>query len=141
MPAKVAAVVRKETNTSNSVSGVIEKLAALLQADKDVVDAYLCTNHVHQIYRIDGEGNHFCGYRNMQMLLSGLSSTTSLPTFSGMLMAGRPTILELQEAIEAAWEAGINAHGQVMTGGIAGTRKHVGASEVNRIVTATFGRR
>jgi len=131
MPAKVAALIAAETDASNSLPGVIANLAVLLEGDGDVETAYLCTGEVKQIYRIEGEGNHFCGYRNMQMLLSALPpSISSSSTNSGKLLASKPTISQLQVAIEAAWDAGFNAHGKALTGGIVGTRKHVGTSEV-----------
>lgn len=127
MPAKVAALIVAESETSNILSGVIENLTALLEGDDDVEVALLCTPKTRQIHRVEGEGNHFCGYRNMQILLSALPATTP----DGQeLLAKKPTIPELQDAIEAAWNAGINAHGKVLTGGIKGTRKHVGTSEV-----------
>lgn len=41
-----------------------------------------------------------------------------------------PTIFEIQEYIENAWDMGINAQGRVETGGIKGTRKYIGTPEV-----------
>lgn len=133
MPVKVEALITAETDTSNSVSGVVANLATLLEADEDVDVACLCNDSVRQIYRVEGEGNHFCGYRNMQMLLSVLTSSGDVPsTISDKILERRPTIPELQTAIEAAWDAGYNSHGKVLTGGIQGTRKHVGTPEVCR---------
>ena len=43
-----------------------------------------------------------------------------------------PTILELQEFIENAWDLGINAQGRIETGGIRGTRKYIGTPEVRQ---------
>lgn len=42
-----------------------------------------------------------------------------------------PTIFEIQELIEAAWDRGINAQARVETGGIRGTRKYIGTPEVS----------
>lgn len=41
-----------------------------------------------------------------------------------------PSILDLQELIESAWDRGINAAGKTETGGIRGTRKYIGTPEV-----------
>lgn len=41
-----------------------------------------------------------------------------------------PTILELQNYIEKAWDLGINVQGRIETGGIRGTRKYIGTPEV-----------
>jgi hypothetical protein len=37
----------------------------------------------------------------------------------------------LQIEIEKAWDAGFNEHGRILTGGVVGTRKHIGTSEVS----------
>jgi len=41
-----------------------------------------------------------------------------------------PTIFQIQDFIEAAWDAGINSQGRAETGGIKGTRKYIGTPEV-----------
>ena len=41
-----------------------------------------------------------------------------------------PTIFEIQELIENAWDMGINAQGRAETGGVKGTRKYIGTPEV-----------
>ncbi|KAL8640568.1 MAG: hypothetical protein Q9228_002520 [Teloschistes exilis] len=40
-----------------------------------------------------------------------------------------PSVLDLQELIESAWDRGINIAGRVETGGIRGTRKYIGTPE------------
>lgn len=40
-----------------------------------------------------------------------------------------PSILQLQELIEDAWDKGINDTGRIETGGIRGTRKYIGTPE------------
>lgn len=51
-----------------------------------------------------------------------------------------PTVFEIQDLIENAWDMGINSHGRQETGGIKGTRKYIGTPEVcnlrerNRVV-------
>jgi hypothetical protein len=42
-----------------------------------------------------------------------------------------PTIFEIQDYIENAWDLGINAQGRVETGGIRGTRKYIGTPDVS----------
>lgn len=44
--------------------------------------------------------------------------------------AGSPTIFELQDLIERAWDLGYNPKGRLETGGIKGTRKFIGTPEV-----------
>jgi hypothetical protein len=41
-----------------------------------------------------------------------------------------PTIFQLQDLIENAWDLGHNQHGRLETGGIKGTRKFIGTPEV-----------
>ncbi|KAH0359767.1 hypothetical protein KCU65_g9791, partial [Aureobasidium melanogenum] len=48
--------------------------------------------------------------------------------------AKTPTISDLQIRIEEAWKAGYNAHGMTQTGGIRGTRKHIGTSEAEALL-------
>lgn len=43
-----------------------------------------------------------------------------------------PSIFEIQECIERAWDMGINAQGRIETGGIKGTRKYIGTPEVSQ---------
>lgn len=43
-----------------------------------------------------------------------------------------PTIFEIQENIESAWDSGINDQGWIETGGVRGTRKYIGTSEVGK---------
>lgn len=41
-----------------------------------------------------------------------------------------PTIFQLQDLIENAWDMGFNTQGRIETGGIKGTRKYIGTPEV-----------
>ena len=41
-----------------------------------------------------------------------------------------PSIFEIQEHIETAWDLGINKQGRVETGGIRGSRKYIGTPDV-----------
>jgi hypothetical protein len=113
MPTRIANLIDAETS-QNKLNGVIPVLAKLLEQDSRVETAYLCDDATTQVYKLPGEGNHFCGYRNIQMLL----------------LHEQNTIPELQAMIERAWDKGCNSHGRMETGGIKGTRKHIGTSEV-----------
>lgn len=42
-----------------------------------------------------------------------------------------PTIFEIQDIIEHAWDMGFNAEGRIETGGIRGTRKYIGTPDVS----------
>ena len=46
-----------------------------------------------------------------------------------------PTIFQIQDYVEAAWDNGINVEGRLETGGIKGTRKYIGTSEVSLLFT------
>lgn len=50
----------------------------------------------------------------------------------GILDDKIPTIFEIQEYVETAWDNGINSQGRIETGGVRGTRKYIGTSEVCR---------
>lgn len=113
MPEPIAALLDAETS-QNKLDGVISILANLIRQDQRVETAYLCDERTRQIYKLKGEGNHFCGYRNIQM----------------MLPQRQYSIPELQDMIEQAWDQGHNSHGRTQTGGVKGTRKHIGTSEV-----------
>lgn len=45
-----------------------------------------------------------------------------------------PTIFEIQDFIENAWDIGINAQGREETGGIKGTRKYIGTPDVSNVI-------
>jgi hypothetical protein len=42
-----------------------------------------------------------------------------------------PSIFQIQDFIEQAWDLGINKQGRLETGGIRGTRKYIGTPEVS----------
>lgn len=133
MPERVASVLH-EGEASNALHGVINKLAGLLQQDEDVEVAYLCTASAVQVYKVRNEGGNFCGYRNMQMLCHSLPSTTAVPSNAPVDLTEKLNIFQIQDLIEAAWDAGHNCHGRVQTGGIKGTRKHIGTSEAEAVL-------
>ena len=115
MPARIKALLETECETSNNrLKGVLPVLSGLLAQDDNVRHAYLCNEEAVQVYKFRAEGYNFCAYRNIQMLLPETPNT----------------VLGIQDLIEKAWDAGYNPHGRIETGGIKGTRKHVGTSEV-----------
>lgn len=77
----------------------------------------------------------FCGYRNIQMMSSYIIHTK----FKGHEPFGNniPSIFQIQEWIESAWDQGINAQGRIETGGIRGTRKYIGTPEVHHPTNLT----
>ena len=107
----------------------IPLLAQLEAQDPQVATALLCHPSVRHIGKIKGEGNHFCGYRNIQMQLTyALETTAGVDALSNC--GNHPSVIELQELIERAWDRGLNERGRVQTCGIRGTRKHIGTQEV-----------
>ncbi len=44
-----------------------------------------------------------------------------------------PTIFEIQDFIEKAWDCGINAQGRIETGGVRMTRKFIGTPEAQAV--------
>jgi len=141
MPTRISHLIEtKDQSPSNRLEDVLSVLASLLARSHKTKTAYLCTKAAAQLHRLESEGQHFCGYRNMQMLLSSLpsgstttSSTSTLPHPDPMSRARKATVLTLQSLVEAAWTAGHNSHSRIETGGILNTRKHVGTSEAEAL--------
>lgn len=82
-----------------------------------------------QLARIDiGLAGSFCGYRNIQMLISHIIGAQK----RGHEAFGEtfPSIFEIQDLIENAWDMGLHAQGRIETGGVRGTRKYIGTPEV-----------
>jgi zinc finger-containing ubiquitin peptidase 1 len=71
----------------------------------------------------------FCGYRNIQMMVSYIVGSGSY----GVEQLGNqiPSIFDIQDYIETAWDQGINSKGRIETGGVRGTRKYIGTPEVS----------
>ena len=119
--------LQKLETIQNEATDIIPILERLCRADNSVKRAFLCSPKTSQVSKLPREGG-FCGYRNIQMLISYIrqSDLPSQDRFSGPL----PTILQLQDMIEHAWDMGLNSAGREETGGIRGTRKFIGTSEV-----------
>jgi hypothetical protein len=83
-----------------------------------------------------GSRGGFCGYRNIQMMTSYIIGVESqgYEHFNGKI----PTIFDIQDYIENAWDMGINSQGRIETGGIRGTRKYIGTPDVSMIQLFSF---
>ena len=113
---------------ANEVRGIVPVLAQLCEQDSTVSRAYLCHPEVTHVVKMAREGG-FCGYRNIQMLISHIRDARSqgYESFSERI----PSIIDLQDLIEMAWDRGFNQQGRIETGGIRGTRKYIGTPEVS----------
>lgn len=116
------------TEVANEVSGLISAISLLSEHDQYVEQTWLCHPTVKHVGKQIAQEGGFCGYRNIQMLISYIQGVYPAGThpFKGRI----PTILQLQDWIEEGWDKGINAIGRSETGGIRGTRKYIGSSEV-----------
>ncbi|KAF2095198.1 DUF1671-domain-containing protein [Rhizodiscina lignyota] len=119
-------LITQET-VENETAGLVPVLAQLSSSDRDVHEAFYCNPAVLHIFSSPNEGG-FCGYRNIQMLVSYLQGAKApgYDKFTGRT----PGIPKLQDAIEQAWDKGIGAFARQQTGGIKGTRKYIGTPEV-----------
>ncbi|KAK4934239.1 hypothetical protein LTR66_015662 [Elasticomyces elasticus] len=122
-------LARKEV-TENETDHLIPVLARLCEQDKTVQRAFFCSPKVRHICKLRREGG-FCGYRNIQMLVSWLKKTRS---FGHEHFPDKgPSILQLQDMIESAWDMGFNSSGRAETGGIKDTRKFIGTPEAQAL--------
>ncbi|KAI9881370.1 MAG: hypothetical protein M1830_003377 [Pleopsidium flavum] len=115
---------------ANETPDIVPLLAQLCEQDRSVDRAFLCHPAVQHVTKMSREGG-FCGYRNIQMMVSFIQGTGSqgFEHFPGRI----PSILHLQDLIESAWDKGINTTGRVETGGIRGTRKYIGTPEAQAL--------
>jgi len=119
-------LVRVET-IANEFHGIILVLGQLCEQDPALSRVYLCHPDVTHVVKMAKEGG-FCGYRNIQMLISYIRDARSE---GHQRLSGRlPSILQLQDKIENAWDQGFNQIGRIETGGIRNTRKYIGTPEV-----------
>ncbi|KAI9683138.1 MAG: hypothetical protein M1829_005929 [Trizodia sp. TS-e1964] len=122
--------LKKVVSISNEATGILPVIAKLCQQDGSVEQAFLCHPAVKHVVKQRREGG-FCGYRNIQMLISYIQATSSQghEHFPGRL----PNILQLQDLIESAWDRGIMSTARIETGGIRGTRKYIGTPEAQAL--------
>ena len=118
----------------NETPDLVQILARLSELDPTVERAFYCSTGVRHIVKLKGEGG-FCGYRNIQMLISYIRAAggTGQEHFKNKI----PSIIQIQDMIERAWDMGFNSSGKIETGGIRGTRKYIGTPEV--IVISILG--
>lgn len=128
MPTKFRVQLENDNATTRAeAGGVIQVLGRLCAQDNSVEAVYLCHPAVRCISKIKNGGD-LCGYRNIQMIISYISGARAQGSehFPDCL----PSVLDLQDLIEEAWDKGINSDGRVETGGLRGTRKYIGTPEV-----------
>ncbi|KAI1398127.1 DUF1671-domain-containing protein [Hypoxylon fuscum] len=132
MPKKLVNLLKKHNYLSSQ--GVIPVLEQLLRQSHETQYAYICHPVAQHIWKLRGEGS-FCGYRNIQMLISYLVgvSSSSAPPGAAAFAGNIPDIFRIQDLIEAAWDMGVNAKGRIETGGVKGTRKFIGTPEAGAI--------
>ncbi|PKY05357.1 DUF1671-domain-containing protein [Aspergillus campestris IBT 28561] len=125
--------LHKHESVENETPGIVPVLARLCKQDKSVGCAFLCNPNVYHVSKMSMEGS-FCGYRNIQMLISYIKEChcPGHDHFPGPL----PTILQLQDMIERAWDLGFNSVGRLETGGIRGTRKFIGTPEAQALFSS-----
>ncbi|KAB8275114.1 peptidase family C78-domain-containing protein [Aspergillus minisclerotigenes] len=122
--------LRRHRSMENETTDVVPVLVRLCEQDKSVQRAFFCSPKVHQISKMPKEGA-FCGYRNIQMLISYIKECR-VPGHE-CFSETSPTILQIQEMIESAWDMGFNSIGRIETGGIRGTRKYIGTPEAQAL--------
>ncbi|KAH0538615.1 hypothetical protein FGG08_004816 [Glutinoglossum americanum] len=127
---KADGTLERVVSVANETKDMVPLLAQLCEQDQSLEEVFLCHPGVKHVVKMWREGG-FCGYRNIQMLISYIQAAESqgFEHFPGRL----PTILNLQDLIEEAWDKGINTSGRVETGGIKGTRKYIGTPEAQAL--------
>jgi zinc finger-containing ubiquitin peptidase 1 len=133
MPESIATLIANE-DSSNALQGVMRKLFCLLQDDPKVELAYLCDQSTIQVSKLSEEGNHFCGYRNIQMLCLAVGAMVPYDAPARSVLKDKLSIPSIQQMVETAWNHGHNSHARKQTGGIRGTRKHIGTSEAEALL-------
>jgi hypothetical protein len=122
----------RHTSVENETENLIPVIAKLCEQDQSSQRVFLCSPKVRHVCKMPREGG-FCGYRNIQMLVSWIVKARG--PGCEHFREGVPSILELQDLIERAWDLGFNSSGRTETGGIRGTRKFIGTPEVGILHT------
>ncbi|KAG6000998.1 hypothetical protein E4U21_004791 [Claviceps maximensis] len=128
MPSRLARKLR--AGGQECTDDVILDLIWLAERSPSIGYAYFCNPCVQHVSKLRQEGG-FCGYRNIQCLISYIISTRT----SGHQIFGNsiPSIFQIQDLIERAWDMGFNSNGRLETGGIRGSRKYIGTSEAQAL--------
>ncbi|CEJ94558.1 hypothetical protein VHEMI10081 [[Torrubiella] hemipterigena] len=111
-------------------NNMVSAIASILAIDPTVVTAHLCHEATQHISKTAIEET-FCGYRNIQMILSCLIGHSK-----SLSMTEVPSILDIQVLIEKAWDNGILSESRIQTGGILKSRKYIGTPEVCALFTS-----
>ncbi|OAA64623.1 DUF1671 domain containing protein [Niveomyces insectorum RCEF 264] len=124
MPDELAIYLKKEWGVCDK--GIIPVLKQLLEQSPSTDYVYLCDPCVQHVSRLPKEGG-FCGYRNIQTMISYIVGAhyPGYKLFSDDL----PSVFDIQNLVENAWDMGINAQARIETGGIRLTRKYIGTPE------------
>ncbi|XP_019869364.1 zinc finger-containing ubiquitin peptidase 1 isoform X2 [Aethina tumida] len=122
---------------SSVTRSIVPRVRAMSTNSQNVTTTMLCTcvDHYASSYGDRGWG---CGYRNTQMLVSGLLTHTGYNERLYKLWQGQkpprsavPSISRLQSLIEQAWANGFDLQGSEQLGcRLVNTRKWIGATEV-----------
>ncbi|RSM01852.1 hypothetical protein CDV31_011136 [Fusarium ambrosium] len=128
MPSWLVDLLQEQGQVVND--GVLPVLQQLLEQSPETQYAYLCHPEVQHVSKLRREGG-FCGYRNIQMLISHMigAKTPGSERFAQTF----PSVFQIQDLIEHAWDMGINAQGRTETGGVKGTRKYIGTPEAQAV--------
>lgn len=118
----------RETFIENEVRDTVTALSILSSLSTTVAQAFFCHTSVQHVFKRRDEGG-FCGYRNIQMLISYIQGAKA----QGWNSFGRrvPGVLDIQDMVEEAWDKGIDTLGRIQTGGVRDTRKWIGTPEVS----------
>ena len=130
MPASLSTLLSspEQAAAEKASPRLIPLLKKLSETDPRVKEAYFCNAQVQHVSKDRREGNHFCGYRNIQIQVSYIAhASSSIPD----TIANIPSVVQLQEMIEEAWDHDFNPNGRLQTGGIRNTRKHIGTQEAS----------
>ena len=119
--------LQQEGIVDNETAGVVPVIGDLCALDPSTSMTYLCHPNVKHVHKIQCDGN-FCGYWNIQMLLSHLQASRRASGIQ-LLPELLPNVLQIQDTIEQAWSDDVCSYGKIETGGIRGTRKWIGTSE------------
>lgn len=123
-----------EEKCDNQISGIVSVLGKLSQGSNPKTKTYLCHPSVQHVFKERNEGG-FCGYRNIQMLISYMQGSKA--DGHDLFGKGLPSTLQIQDMIEDAWDKGICLNGRAETGGVRGTRKWIGTPEVSGLSWVT----
>ncbi|KAF9992576.1 hypothetical protein BGZ80_005028 [Entomortierella chlamydospora] len=129
------------------ISGVIAKAKLLLDASKTqgvTKQAYLADTSILFIQGDKSDRGWGCGYRNLQMMLSYVVNQTAVHcedthrvSTSRLTPDPIPTIGELQQQLEFAWENGFDLPGARQLGHkVVGSRKWIGTTEVWSVLSS-----